>query len=278
MATALYTAPLASTPPVSTPRMAGGAGRRSTVVSFTRSGTSEDAVGSWRGGSSSFAESYGVPFSRSLTRSRTPETGSLHSLQQRAAQPRPVAPGVHRQASIPKSASFVRQEGFATRSDTPLSSPPASPQPRAVSSLLSRQLSTDGAGLPGFAFDDPLAAIQRLEQSLRLSPAAQPARPSRTDLVPAELLEALQVRGRRRRIWLWCRGLEGAAGWRWRRRAAQGACRLPWQLIVGAQCALLTVLAALTARPCSAPRPAEPVRCVHRAGGGARLQHCARRA
>ena len=223
MASALYTVPLASTPPVSTPRSGSGpaGGRpRSAIVNFSR-GSASDEVGSWK---SSFAEGAAASYGRSLGRSlgRTPEGGaSLHalhsgSLQHPSLQPRPAAPPPRRQQSIPKSASFVRQEGFAARADSPLSTPPASPQPRSLNGagLLSRQFSTDGAASPlcGFAFDvphqlagscdapaatagaDPLAAeISRLEHSLRLTGPAQPLRPRPVTINPAELLEQLQV-------------------------------------------------------------------------------------
>jgi hypothetical protein len=190
MASALYSVPLASTPPVSTPRSSGSASRpRSAIVNFSRSSTNDDAAGSWKG---SYAESasQSQTFSRSFGRSlgRTPESGSVRSL---ASCRKP--PTVQRQQSIPKSASFVRQEGFAAKGDSPFSTPPASPQPRSLSGLLSRQLSMDGT-VVGFSFDDPLAAINRLEHSLRLSPAVAPAPRPRTDLNPAELLKSLQVR------------------------------------------------------------------------------------
>lgn len=191
MASALYTVPLASTPPVSTPRATNAARQRSSVVSFSRS----EEVGSWKG---SYADSYShslSALSRSLGRSRTPEVRSS----------KPAAP-VQRQTSIPKSASFVRQEGFATRSDSPISTPPTSPQPRSLNGLLSRQLSSDASG---FVFDDPLAAINRLEQSLRLTSPAQTPRPRPDVLSPAELLTKLQVRGvwgSYMCCWYWCGG------------------------------------------------------------------------
>lgn len=216
MASVLYTVPLASTPPVSTPRASSSSGGRprSAIVSFSRGSTAEE-VGSWKG---SFTEGAAAGFSRSLGRSlgRTPEGGSFlqrGSLQQQqppAAAPKPPA-APRRQQSIPKSASFVRQEGFAARPDSPLNTPPASPQPRSLNGLLSRQLSSDGTlplGAGGFTFDlagaaaasggllggDPLAAsIDRLEQSLRLSGPSQQARgPRPGDVAPAELLKQLQ--------------------------------------------------------------------------------------
>jgi hypothetical protein len=116
-------------------------------------------------------------------------------------------------ASIPKSAAFVKIEGFDTRDSSPAGSAPPSPQqPRVLSSLLSRQLSTDrlpslgaslantpsvpsalGAAVPAPGLED-LAA--RLESAVRVAPVPRPPTPllrPRT-AIPDDLLQQLQVR------------------------------------------------------------------------------------
>lgn len=180
MASALYSVPVASTPPLTTPRAGSGSRPKSGILSFSRSGVSEEP-GSWK---SSYVDSFSLGRSQSACRSRTPE-GSL-----RGSKPSVV----QKQKSIPKSASFVRQEGFSANPDSPVSTPPTSPQPKSLNGLLSRQLSNDGmTSLSGFAFDYPMSTINRLEHSLRITPSVQPARQKTSDLNPVELLQQLQV-------------------------------------------------------------------------------------
>jgi hypothetical protein len=143
---------------------------------------------------------------------RNSSRGSAAPASSVAARP------LHPTTSIPKSAQFVKIEGFDTSVSSPAGSGPPSPQqPRVLSSLLSRQLSTDrlpslapqGSLALGGGFGSVLATPQasmaledaalgglaaRLEQAVRVAPVPRPAplmrpRPS----VPDNLLQQLQV-------------------------------------------------------------------------------------
>lgn len=160
---------------------------------MSRCSGSEEAVGSWKSGDSL---PHNLSFSRSFGKSlaRTPEGVTVRSnlsSSSHAAVKKPL----HKQTSIPKSESFVRQEGFAAKVDSPFNTPPASPQPRSLSGLLSRQLSTEGSGSLTFSFEanpTATAAINRLENTLRMSPTVPPSARPRSDVNPAELLKGLQ--------------------------------------------------------------------------------------
>lgn len=222
---------LGSTPPLPfpTPSPATRSGKRGSLslVSF-RSDVS-DNVGSLKAGnlSRSLTAEGGQAFSvgRSLSRrtsssegalaARTPPPGSASSAAARPLQPT---------KSIPKSAAFVKIEGFETAGcGSPATSAPPSPQQaRPMSSLLSRQLSTDRlptlGGSPslsgpllgatcgaspaagGIGLDDPSLAgglAGRFEAGVRLAPVPRPAplapRGGRPPVVPDNLLEQLQV-------------------------------------------------------------------------------------
>ncbi|KAL4425268.1 hypothetical protein ABPG75_009284 [Micractinium tetrahymenae] len=224
---------LGSTPPLPfpTPSPATRSGKRGSLslVSF-RSDVS-DNVGSLKAGGLSrslTAEgSQALSLGRSLTQSRrtspsegalagrTPPAGSSSAAAALPLQPTP---------SIPKSAAFVKIEGFETAGcGSPATSAPPSPQQtRPMSSLLSRQLSTDrlpslGFGSPslaspllgttcgaspavgGIGLDDSSLAgslAGRLEAGVRLAPVPWPAplapRGGRPAVVPDNLLEQLQ--------------------------------------------------------------------------------------
>lgn len=211
---------LSSTPPLATPSpvVRAGSGKRGAagnVVSF-RSGVPEDGplAGSYKSGglSRSLTENLGAAsLGRSLGRSRTASGEGLQSAGSAAhsAAARPL----HSTQSIPKSAAFVKIEGFDTAgfdAASPAASPPPSPQqPRTLSSLLSRQLSTDR--LPGLAGSPSLASslaspslpeqpleglVSRLEAAVRVAPVPRPAplHPARRGTVPDNLLKQLQVR------------------------------------------------------------------------------------
>lgn len=210
---------LSSTPPLATPSpvVRGSTGKRGAagnVVSF-RSGLPEDGPlgGSLKNGglSRSLTEGPGAAsLGRSLSRSRTASGEGLPAGS--SAAPASAARPLHSTKSIPKSAAFVKIEGFDTAgfdAASPAASPPPSPQqPRTLSSLLSRQLSTDRlpglAGSPGLA--SPLASpgmpeehlgglVSRLEAAVRVAPVPRPAplHPARRGTVPDNLLKQLQV-------------------------------------------------------------------------------------
>ena len=213
---------LSSTPPLATPSpvVRGSSGKRGAagnVVSF-RSGVPEDGPlpGSLKSGglSRSLTEGLGAAsLGRSLGRSRTASGEGLGAASGSAA-PATAARPLHSTKSIPKSAAFVKIEGFDTAgfdAASPAASPPPSPQqPRTLSSLLSRQLSTDR--LPGLAGSPSLASplaspglpeqpmdglVSRLEAAVRVAPVPRPAplHPARRGTVPDNLLKQLQVRG-----------------------------------------------------------------------------------
>lgn len=223
---------LGSTPPLPfpTPSPATRSGKRGSLnlVSF-RSDVSDNVnVGSLKAGNLSRSltteGSQAFPAGRSLSRrtssaegalvGRTPPPGSSS-----AAAARPLQPTT----SIPKSAAFVKIEGFETAGcGSPATSAPPSPQqPRPMSSLLSRQLSTDRlptlGGSPalagpmlgascgaspatgGIGLDDPSLAsglASRFEAGVRLAPVPRPVplapRGGRPAVVPDNLLEQLQ--------------------------------------------------------------------------------------
>lgn len=198
---------LSSTPPLATPSpvVRGSSGKRGAagnVVSF-RSGLPEDGplAGSLKNGglSRSLTEGLaGASLGRSLGRGRTAAS--------EGAAPAAAARPLQSTASIPKSAAFVKIEGFDTAGldpASPAASPPPSPaQTRALSSLLSRQLSTDRlpglAGSPALASpllaaEEPLGGlVGRLEAAARVAPMPRPA-PPRRGTVPDDLLQQLQV-------------------------------------------------------------------------------------
>ena len=130
---------LASTPPQHAPSRprrttSGSAG---SVVAFRDNTTNADPTGSLsRGNSASFMETHvGMGSWRSLSARMSTST--------KTAEPSPPLPHTR---SIPKSASYVKVEGFnAPADDTLASSPPLSPgrDIGRASSLLSRQLSVD---------------------------------------------------------------------------------------------------------------------------------------
>jgi hypothetical protein len=211
---------LSSTPPLATPSpvVRGGSGKRGAagnVVSF-RSGLPEDGplAGSLKSGglSRSLTEGLGAAsLGRSLSRSRT---ASGEGLQSSSAAPASAARPLQSTKSIPKSAAFVKIEGFDTAgfdAASPAASPPPSPQqPRTLSSLLSRQLSTDRlpglAGSPSLASplaspglpEEPLGGlVSRLEAAVRVAPVPRPPQlhPARRGTVPDNLLKQLQVSG-----------------------------------------------------------------------------------
>jgi hypothetical protein len=208
---------LSSTPPLATPSpvVRGGSGKRGAagnVVSF-RSGLPEDGplAGSLKSGglSRSLTEGLGAAsLGRSLSRSRT---ASGEGLQSSSAAPASAARPLQSTKSIPKSAAFVKIEGFDTAgfdAASPAASPPPSPQqPRTLSSLLSRQLSTDRlpglAGSPSLASplaspglpEEPLGGlVSRLEAAVRVAPVPRPPQlhPARRGTVPDNLLKQLQ--------------------------------------------------------------------------------------
>lgn len=183
MASALMSAPLGTTPPQysRTPKRGSGG-----IVAF-RSNTSDDAAGSVSRTPSSLVE-----FSsswRSLSRSSrdTNESGRLRH-----------------NASIPKSASFVKVEGFETTGTTPVPSPPASPEKLTMSqrgpSLLTRELSLDtsvSAAALAVNSSETSAFVQRLEErvAIKLEPVPRPAPLTRQrSSLPDDLLEQMQSR------------------------------------------------------------------------------------
>lgn len=226
---------LSSTPPLSAPTpspaaRSGGGKRGATLVSF-RSGLSDHEAGSFKSGLSRSLTADGagsLSLSRSLGgrgRTTSVEGGSgagaaafsaLASASASSCAARPL----QATASIPKSAQFVKIEGFATRDSSPAGSAPPSPQqPRVLSSLLSRQLSTDrlpilgssggslssslaascgsGAMLGGsmpVGLDDPVLGLAaRLEGVVRVGPVPRPAPLARTrSSIPDNLLQHLQ--------------------------------------------------------------------------------------
>jgi hypothetical protein len=216
---------LGSTPPtaLSTPSpcvRSSGAKRGSGLVSF-RSGLTDELSGSSLkgglsrsftdgGGSSSYSlsRSYGRAAAGSRTTSAdgvapAAYAGGASSSMAGAARP------LQHTASIPKSAAFVKIEGFQTGpSGSPATSAPPSPQqlPSVLSSLLSRQLSSDrlpmlasspcAALTMGGLADDPALLAARLEATVRVAPVPRPAPLlNRTrSTIPDNLLQSLQVR------------------------------------------------------------------------------------
>ncbi|KAI3434968.1 hypothetical protein D9Q98_003020 [Chlorella vulgaris] len=233
---------LGSTPPGSftlpTPspaaRSNGGNSKRTSLVSF-RSGLSDyDGPGSLKGGLSRSQTAESASLSRSSLGARrtlsSEGSGAASSAAAAgfgyvsASSSSVSARPLHSTPSIPKSAQFVKIEGFAAAGDSPASSaPPSAPaspqQQRTLSSLLSRQLSTDrlpvlgssggsmtsslgAAGSTGSpyadslpaGFDDPLVGLAaRLEQTVRVAPVPRPAPlPRSRSSIPDNLLQQLQ--------------------------------------------------------------------------------------
>ncbi|KAL4435637.1 hypothetical protein ABPG77_002600 [Micractinium sp. CCAP 211/92] len=214
---------LGSTPPLPfpTPSPATRSGKRGSLslVSF-RSDVSDNVnVGSLKAGnlsrsltaegSQAFSQSRRTSSAEGAFAGRTPPPGPSSASAARPLQPT---------KSIPKSAAFVKIEGFETAGcGSPVASPPPSPQqPRPMSSLLSRQLSTDrlptlggspslsgpllGSASPAgsVGLDDPSLAgglAGRLD-AVRLAPVPRPVplapRGGRPAVVPDNLLERLQ--------------------------------------------------------------------------------------
>ena len=184
-AAGLLAVQLGSTPPLATPARAQPckrcAGPGSNVVVGFRS--SDDEVGGMK---SSWSRS--VP------------GAAAHGLSRSVGRPRPGSEGLTAarplvgQMSIPRSATFVKVEGFQTPAEacSPVASPPASPQPKTMgSSLLSRQLERD---VP-VGLDEPSLLVQRLERAVvrDVQPTlVLPHRPQRRVTVPDDLLEQLQ--------------------------------------------------------------------------------------
>lgn len=156
MQSALISAPLASTPPQHVPirpRRSGGSG----VVAFR---SSDGESGSYQRGGS-YIEQASWQRSVPVKAASAPEV-SLES---------------HR--SIPKSASYIKVEGFDAPGDNPANSPPQSPGRGAASrasSLLSRQLSSDNMN----TLCRPTASLsfshyaERLEAQVMGEPAVKP--------------------------------------------------------------------------------------------------------
>lgn len=226
---------LGSTPPQALPTpsphlRSSGSKRGSGLVSLRSSGDADgggSVVGSLKSGgvSRSFTDHAGsYSLGRSLGRGRTASSegagmGAASTAGSSAAGSAVAARPLQATRSIPKSAAFVKIEGFHTGS-TPVTSPPASPQqPRTLSSLLSRQLSTDRLPIMGspttaglLAPEDPMAGLAaRLEQAVRVAPVPRPApmRASRA-AVPDNLLQQLQVRCSA--LGLWRRGCSVVGG------------------------------------------------------------------
>jgi len=166
MQTALVSAPLASTPPQHTPsrlRKSSGNG----VVAFRSTDSNE--VGSYSRGSSSAIE--GDSWRSGLSKN----SASV------AASGKPVAPT----RSIPKSASYVKVEGFEapegeTATTSASTSPTLSPgkDMNRAPSLLSRQLSVDNLSTlarPTPASSALASLAERLEAQVQAKSAVKPA-------------------------------------------------------------------------------------------------------
>lgn len=216
---------LGSTPPQAlptpSPHLRSSGKRSGGLVPLRGPSDASDAslalVGSFKGSLSRSLQDSSFSLGRSLSRgARTAPAeaggaaGTSAAPAGSAASSASAARPLQTMRSIPKSAAFVKIEGFVTEAPaepSPAVSPPPSPlQPRALSSLLSRQLSTDrlpvlgspttASLLAGAGGDDPMAGLAaRLEQAVRVAPVPRPApmRPART-AVPDNLLEHLQVR------------------------------------------------------------------------------------
>lgn len=185
-ATGMLSVQLGSTPPLATPAARPGAKRGAVPVVGFRTSSGDEPCGSVK---SSFKEG-GMGMSRSVGRSFS--SGP-------AAPPGPLAS----QLSIPKSAAFVKVEGFAAPGGegtaSPVASPPSSPQPKLGSSLLSRQLTSDGPLPGGVGLDEPGLLVQQLERAVvgsgaPVQPMLRPAMRSPRRAVPDDLLEQLQAR------------------------------------------------------------------------------------
>jgi GTP pyrophosphokinase len=168
MQTALVSAPLASTPPQHTPSRPRKSSATNGVVAFRSTDSNE--VGSYPRGSSSVIES--GSWRSGIGRG----SASLAS----AGQGQPIAPT----RSIPKSASYVKVEGFEApggETTSASTSPPLSPGKdiNRASSLLSRQLSVENISIltrPTPASSSALASLaERLEAQVQAESAVKPA-------------------------------------------------------------------------------------------------------
>lgn len=155
MQSALFSVPLASTPPQHTPSRT----RRTTstgVVAFRSTASEGDPTGSVPHGTSSIAEA-----------------DSWRSLPNRST-PRNEQSSLAHTCSVPKSVSFVKVEGFdAPSKDAVSTSPPSSPSIDRAASLLSRQLSAENLGslLRGPSSQSPI----RTEQPPKIKTARAPS-------------------------------------------------------------------------------------------------------
>eukprot|EP00887_Chlorella_sp_A99_P003694 scaffold7.g3694.t1 len=180
---------LGSTPPLATPARAAAGPRRGTavVVGFRTSDSEQPSAGSVK---SSWSRSVPPPDLSSFVLSKS--AGGRRVASEGLGGPRGALPS---QASIPKSASFVKVEGFAMPADaapSPGATPPTSPQPKPLgSSLLSRQLTHER--LPVVGLDEPSLLVQQLERAVSGGSPAAPGLPGgrRRPSVPEDLLQRL---------------------------------------------------------------------------------------
>lgn len=162
----LGTTPLGSTPPQRNPSFS-ARGRHVQVVSF-RPATVSD----------------GSDLSSSLRASTLSESAS-RSLTSEAKR-------LSQQRSIPKSAAYVKVEGFDAKEMSPTASAPPSPQ--RANSLLTRQLSSETI-MPPSNMSGTIAKTVALPQQdrLRVAPVPRPA-PIRKSTIPDGILEQCQAR------------------------------------------------------------------------------------
>lgn len=188
MASALLAGALGTTPPQYTPSRSTPRRQISgNVVAFRGSSTSEDVAVSIGKTPNSMAD---INSWRSMSRSSRDTVDSNRLLHTR---------------SIPKSASFVKVEGFQTATAAPVESPPMSPSTNSLGkapSLLTRQLSVDAGAHPmagsfpsSSLGSDTNQVLQRLEEkvAIKLEPVPRPASLPRRPAIPDDLLEQMQV-------------------------------------------------------------------------------------